>query len=166
MRWRLASPTLERLILPNIVCYNVNIIYRLSEAATTAALWRWVRPDAWIIPFEHFARMGAGMRDFNGDTLTKGKESWDWLRGREKYFSPSFYFPLFLIFLLWEMIEELVCSAVALVLYLNTLGADFCYDDRYSVKRFNPSDPLCNFTFPLWKCDSFLMNSPEEHKFG
>lgn len=29
------------------------------------------------------------------------------------------------------MIAELVCSAVALVLYVNTLGADFCYDDRY-----------------------------------
>ncbi|KAI7802553.1 hypothetical protein IRJ41_013250 [Triplophysa rosa] len=28
------------------------------------------------------------------------------------------------------MIAELVCSAVALVLYVNTLDADFCYDDR------------------------------------
>ncbi|RXN01396.1 hypothetical protein EOD39_6914 [Acipenser ruthenus] len=28
------------------------------------------------------------------------------------------------------MIAELVCSAVAVVLYFNTLGADFCYDDR------------------------------------
>ncbi|TSK38463.1 hypothetical protein Baya_2879 [Bagarius yarrelli] len=28
------------------------------------------------------------------------------------------------------MIADLVCSAVALVLYVNTLGADFCYDDR------------------------------------
>ncbi|CDQ95900.1 unnamed protein product [Oncorhynchus mykiss] len=31
------------------------------------------------------------------------------------------------------MITELVCSAVALVLYLNTLNADFCYDDRYDL---------------------------------
>lgn len=29
-----------------------------------------------------------------------------------------------------EMIAELVSSALGLVLYLNTLGADFCYDDR------------------------------------
>ncbi|KAI4887485.1 hypothetical protein NFI96_017745 [Prochilodus magdalenae] len=29
------------------------------------------------------------------------------------------------------MITELVCSAVALVLYVNTLDADFCYDDRH-----------------------------------
>ena len=31
---------------------------------------------------------------------------------------------------LWEMITELVCTAVAVGLYLNTLDADFCYDDR------------------------------------
>lgn len=29
-----------------------------------------------------------------------------------------------------EMIAELVSSALGLALYLNTLGADFCYDDR------------------------------------
>lgn len=29
------------------------------------------------------------------------------------------------------MFAELLCVAVALVLYVNTLGADFCYDDRY-----------------------------------
>ncbi|KAI9533584.1 hypothetical protein NQZ68_021119 [Dissostichus eleginoides] len=28
------------------------------------------------------------------------------------------------------MITELLCTAVALGLYLNTLDADFCYDDR------------------------------------
>ncbi|CAG01910.1 unnamed protein product [Tetraodon nigroviridis] len=28
------------------------------------------------------------------------------------------------------MIAELVSSAAAAVLYLNTLDADFCYDDR------------------------------------
>lgn len=30
------------------------------------------------------------------------------------------------------MIAELLCSAVALVLYVNTLDADLCYDDRYT----------------------------------
>lgn len=30
-----------------------------------------------------------------------------------------------------EMFAEALCVAVALVLYVNTLGADFCYDDRY-----------------------------------
>lgn len=30
-----------------------------------------------------------------------------------------------------EMFAEVLCVAVALVLYVNTLGADFCYDDRY-----------------------------------
>jgi len=30
-----------------------------------------------------------------------------------------------------EMSAELVSSALGLALYLNTLGADFCYDDRY-----------------------------------
>ena len=29
------------------------------------------------------------------------------------------------------MFAELVSSAVALLLYVNTLDADFCYDDRY-----------------------------------
>ncbi|TWW76532.1 hypothetical protein D4764_13G0011940 [Takifugu flavidus] len=28
------------------------------------------------------------------------------------------------------MFAEVLCVAVALVLYVNTLGADFCYDDR------------------------------------
>ncbi|XP_033881483.1 protein O-mannosyl-transferase TMTC2-like isoform X1 [Acipenser ruthenus] len=32
------------------------------------------------------------------------------------------------------MIVELVCSAVAVVLNLNTLGADFCYDDSRAIK--------------------------------
>ncbi|XP_043944371.1 protein O-mannosyl-transferase TMTC2 [Protopterus annectens] len=32
------------------------------------------------------------------------------------------------------MIAELVCSGVALVLYLNTLSADFCYDDSRAIK--------------------------------
>ncbi|XP_066579736.1 protein O-mannosyl-transferase TMTC2 [Amia ocellicauda] len=32
------------------------------------------------------------------------------------------------------MIAELVCSAVAVLLYLNTLGADFCYDDSRAIK--------------------------------
>ncbi|XP_060734099.1 protein O-mannosyl-transferase TMTC2 [Tachysurus vachellii] len=32
------------------------------------------------------------------------------------------------------MIADLVCSAVALVLYVNTLGADFCYDDSRAIK--------------------------------
>ncbi|KAJ8007224.1 hypothetical protein DPEC_G00115310 [Dallia pectoralis] len=32
------------------------------------------------------------------------------------------------------MITELVCGAVALVLYLNTLNADFCYDDSRAIK--------------------------------
>ncbi|CAF98854.1 unnamed protein product [Tetraodon nigroviridis] len=29
------------------------------------------------------------------------------------------------------MFAEALCVVVALVLYVNTLGADFCYDDRY-----------------------------------
>ncbi|XP_067110655.1 LOW QUALITY PROTEIN: protein O-mannosyl-transferase TMTC2 [Osmerus mordax] len=32
------------------------------------------------------------------------------------------------------MITELVCGAVAFVLYLNTLNADFCYDDSRAIK--------------------------------
>ncbi|RXN18628.1 transmembrane and TPR repeat-containing 2-like protein [Labeo rohita] len=42
------------------------------------------------------------------------------------------------------MIAELVCSAVALLLYVNTLDADFCYDDRrcWSV---HPVDPTAHF---------------------
>uniref|UniRef100_H3A5Y2 dolichyl-phosphate-mannose--protein mannosyltransferase n=1 Tax=Latimeria chalumnae TaxID=7897 RepID=H3A5Y2_LATCH len=32
------------------------------------------------------------------------------------------------------MIAELVCSTVALALYLNTLSADFCYDDSRAIK--------------------------------
>lgn len=43
-------------------------------------------------------------------------------------FIPGLSFLLFVV----EMIVELVCSAVALLLYMNTLSADFCYDDRYS----------------------------------
>ncbi|TNN42394.1 hypothetical protein EYF80_047434 [Liparis tanakae] len=34
------------------------------------------------------------------------------------------------------MFAALLCGAVALVLYVNTLDADFCYDDRYP-RRMN-----------------------------
>ncbi|XP_036375551.1 protein O-mannosyl-transferase TMTC2-like [Megalops cyprinoides] len=48
------------------------------------------------------------------------------------------------------MIEELVCSAVALVLYLNTLGADFCYDDSRVIKTNQdllPETPWINIFY-------------------
>ncbi|KAJ8262455.1 hypothetical protein GJAV_G00166670 [Gymnothorax javanicus] len=48
------------------------------------------------------------------------------------------------------MIAELVCSAVALVLYLNTLGADFCYDDSRAIKSNQdllPETPLTNIFY-------------------
>ncbi|XP_061109102.1 protein O-mannosyl-transferase TMTC2 [Conger conger] len=48
------------------------------------------------------------------------------------------------------MIAELVCSAVALVLYLNTLGADFCYDDSRAIKSNQdllPETPWTNIFY-------------------
>ncbi|XP_036373358.1 protein O-mannosyl-transferase TMTC2 [Megalops cyprinoides] len=48
------------------------------------------------------------------------------------------------------MIAELVCSAVALVLYLNTLGADFCYDDSRAIKTNQdllPETPWTNIFY-------------------
>ncbi|KAJ8249970.1 hypothetical protein COCON_G00231860 [Conger conger] len=52
------------------------------------------------------------------------------------------------------MIPELFCSAVALVLYLNTLGADFCYDDSRAIKYNQdllPETPWLNiFYHDFW----------------
>lgn len=48
------------------------------------------------------------------------------------------------------MIAELLCSAVALVLYVNTLGADFCYDDSRAIKTNQdllPETPWTNIFF-------------------
>ncbi|KAG7455882.1 hypothetical protein MATL_G00245810 [Megalops atlanticus] len=48
------------------------------------------------------------------------------------------------------MIAELACSAVALVLYLNTLGADFCYDDSRAIKTNQdllPETPWTNIFY-------------------
>ncbi|XP_030646482.1 protein O-mannosyl-transferase TMTC2 [Chanos chanos] len=48
------------------------------------------------------------------------------------------------------MIAELVCSAVALVLYINTLGADFCYDDSRAIKTNQdllPETPWTNIFY-------------------
>ncbi|XP_046890771.1 protein O-mannosyl-transferase TMTC2 [Hypomesus transpacificus] len=48
------------------------------------------------------------------------------------------------------MIAELVCSAVALVLYINTLGADFCYDDSRAIKTNQdllPDTPWINIFY-------------------
>ncbi|XP_031674567.1 protein O-mannosyl-transferase TMTC2-like [Oncorhynchus kisutch] len=48
------------------------------------------------------------------------------------------------------MITELVCSAVALVLYLNTLNADFCYDDSRAIKTNQdllPETPWTNVLY-------------------
>lgn len=48
------------------------------------------------------------------------------------------------------MYEELLCSAVALLLYLNTLGADFCYDDSRAIKTNQdllPETPWTNIFY-------------------
>lgn len=48
------------------------------------------------------------------------------------------------------MYAELVCSAVALVLYVNTLGADFCYDDSRAIKTNQdllPETPWTNIFY-------------------
>ncbi|KAK6482402.1 protein O-mannosyl-transferase TMTC2-like isoform X1 [Huso huso] len=48
------------------------------------------------------------------------------------------------------MIAELVCSAVAVVLYFNTLGADFCYDDSRAIKTNQdllPETPLTHIFY-------------------
>ncbi|XP_020311955.1 protein O-mannosyl-transferase TMTC2-like [Oncorhynchus kisutch] len=48
------------------------------------------------------------------------------------------------------MIAEFVCSAVALVLYVNTLGADFCYDDSRAIKTNQdllPETPWINIFY-------------------
>ncbi|KAM6946240.1 protein O-mannosyl-transferase TMTC2 [Aplochiton taeniatus] len=48
------------------------------------------------------------------------------------------------------MIAEFVCSAVALVLYVNTLGADFCYDDSRAIKTNQdllPETPWTNIFY-------------------
>lgn len=93
---------------------------------------------------------------FHRDTLTKtGTE-----REQRSGFAASpclalhlYYFVLIYFFLFFfcfyspscvgerEMFAELLCGAVALVLYVNTLGADFCYDDRY-LGEWMTSSPL------------------------
>ncbi|XP_030070737.1 protein O-mannosyl-transferase TMTC2 [Microcaecilia unicolor] len=48
------------------------------------------------------------------------------------------------------MLAEWLCSALGLVLYLNTLGADFCYDDSRAIKTNQdllPETPWTNIFF-------------------
>ncbi|XP_050929487.1 protein O-mannosyl-transferase TMTC2 isoform X1 [Lates calcarifer] len=48
------------------------------------------------------------------------------------------------------MFAELLCGAVALVLYVNTLGADFCYDDSRAIKTNQdllPETPWTNIFY-------------------
>ncbi|KAF5895952.1 transmembrane and TPR repeat-containing protein 2-like, partial [Clarias magur] len=48
------------------------------------------------------------------------------------------------------MIKELVCGAVALLLYVNTLDADFCYDDSRAIKTnpdLLPETPWTNILY-------------------
>ncbi|XP_047201672.1 protein O-mannosyl-transferase TMTC2 [Girardinichthys multiradiatus] len=48
------------------------------------------------------------------------------------------------------MFAELLCGAVALVLYVNTLGADFCYDDSRAIKTNQdllPETPWINIFY-------------------
>ncbi|KAL0963006.1 hypothetical protein UPYG_G00348290 [Umbra pygmaea] len=48
------------------------------------------------------------------------------------------------------MVTELVCGALALVLYLNTLNADFCYDDSRAIKTNQdllPETPWINILY-------------------
>ena len=63
------------------------------------------------------------------------------------------------------MFAELLCGAVALVLYVNTLGADFCYDDRYLLGWMNEVQPprVTNTAVPtvcLWSALHHSMASP------
>ena len=48
------------------------------------------------------------------------------------------------------MFAEVLCVAVALVLYVNTLGADFCYDDRYLEARVASRHTLLSSAPKLW----------------
>ena len=66
---------------------------------------------------------------FHINTLTKTRTE----RKQRNWFRPVFCPFLTFLFcvLAGEMIAELVCGVVAVLLYVNTLGADFCYDDRY-----------------------------------
>lgn len=49
------------------------------------------------------------------------------------------------------MFTELVCTAVAVGLYLNTLDADFCYDDRYVQLPTSPSlKSTCHLYGSVW----------------
>jgi len=127
--------------------------HRKGSTARTPA---WVREnrDLWISHFVHFTRGGwcreGGARAaerrtcLRRDTLTK---TGDWERNRDSlsrssalsyficvlfFFSSSSSFPPHACVRGREMFAELLCGAVALVLYVNTLDADFCYDDRYS----------------------------------
>ncbi|CAL8374789.1 unnamed protein product [Arctogadus glacialis] len=48
------------------------------------------------------------------------------------------------------MIAELVCGVVAVLLYVNTLGADFCYDDSRAIKTNQdllPETPWANIFY-------------------
>lgn len=56
-----------------------------------------------------------------------------------------------------EMFAEVLCVVVALVLYVNTLGADFCYDDRYLTMTKNKWHPLTCYYHQL------LTNVPSIH---
>ncbi|AWP08803.1 putative transmembrane and TPR repeat-containing protein 2-like [Scophthalmus maximus] len=40
------------------------------------------------------------------------------------------------------MFAEVLCGAVALLLYVNTLGADFCYDDRVKLECTRNEKPI------------------------
>lgn len=94
----------------------------------------------------HFSGDGAKRTCFRGDILTKTATERDETHRDFLLFclfASSSFFLLFFLFILFfyyppiacvlvtEMFAELLCGAVALVLYVNTLGADFCYDDRY-----------------------------------
>ncbi|CAM9215416.1 unnamed protein product, partial [Lampetra planeri] len=67
------------------------------------------------------------------------------------------------------MITELLCTAVAVGLYVNTLDADFCYDDRLTVKlsRVNgvndPADVAGSALMPAADmiCELCVAVSPE-----
>lgn len=57
------------------------------------------------------------------------------------------------------MFAELLCGAVALLLYVNTLGADFCYDDRYLSEWMTPKRTV------LYPLTGNLISSVEKRWF-
>lgn len=144
---------------------------RINELSSSDSTWVKDVATLGLFTLRTWARMMEG-----GDRLVFTVTSWQrrGLRGNaHRDFRRTLWLNIFIISFIYlilsfsppacvgdtEMFAEVLCVAVALVLYVNTLGADFCYDDRYLDEWVASRHMLLSSAPNKWPLDTWIRHN-------